>query len=416
MRFHKYQPITEVRRLNDPTYVYSEDRDKKTDEIKSVTVELAGRVSERLTKKIKEYAKICDMFKQIQEERDKLNEELGVECSDLFDTDDALYTRYVKTVYIMQLTLSAQMPKTSPDVTAIDYESLSEKLIEMILELAPEMKSKVDELLTAYTTVTKGVTKTAPLKLGWAKNKDKEEVKKTKAKLSGQMNENIFTDIGKFITGVVAKLRNSFNRFFSKFDTHIAKAMQMASELGIVYESAMIKERNQTIPTFDKFLNESSVGNFVIYAESKRGNKFYLADAKSMSEAKKIQKEFLLKVSNSLNFDAVGIESTRYWDEYEHNNQTMFYAKDASTGVKLAIVFDDRKNCYFVNDGHRTKSLSFDEGRAKIENGLWIPVHERTLSADAFNDPHFYEAVIKESLNENSLETTLREFVNKYYK
>lgn len=110
-----------------------------------IIVKLTGTESARYTKMAKRYTEINSELKKLQEERDKMNDDIKKDIlENYFDAEDAVATRIIETI-----SLTAQLAKTSTPSPKID----NDKVLDALLELMPDLKDKVKELQKQFTSI-----------------------------------------------------------------------------------------------------------------------------------------------------------------------------------------------------------------------------------------------------------------------
>ena len=135
------QLLKEARR-DDLTYTPKEVKGK----VERLTVTLTGSDSKSFTVLAKRYTELDESIKALDEEKKKINVQLRAKVVDMFDAEDEVLTRVVETV-----SFSAQVAKQSEAGSSTDYEAIIKQLLEMV----PDLKSKVDTLTKTYTKATK---------------------------------------------------------------------------------------------------------------------------------------------------------------------------------------------------------------------------------------------------------------------
>lgn len=149
----KEVPINEARRSN---LTYTEKKVKG--ELDRVIVTLEGKDSELFTKMGKNYKRIKTQIERLEKLQSNLNKDAKEAVADLFEANENVLTRVVDTVSI-SLTLS-KLPEVKDKVT-VDHEAI----IKALLELQPELSSKISELTEKFTKVSAGVPKPESLRI-----------------------------------------------------------------------------------------------------------------------------------------------------------------------------------------------------------------------------------------------------------
>lgn len=111
-----------------------------------VTVTLGGQYSGIITKLANEYNELGATIDQLSQRRDELNLRAKEEGEYLFDAEDEVLTRVIDTVSAT-LTISKKIvdKKSSVDM---------DKVVSDLVELMPELKEKIDEIIKANTKIT----------------------------------------------------------------------------------------------------------------------------------------------------------------------------------------------------------------------------------------------------------------------
>lgn len=217
----------------------------KKGEIDKVIVSLEGNKSGTMTKLAKRFKEIDKQLKQIEKEHDKVKDEAKDIVSGLFDAEDEVYTRVVRTASLA-LTLSKSIKHTS-DV--VDYEKIANELISL---LDGELLQKAEEIKKKYTI------------LG--------SVQKATPKLSVKVEESKFTDF-------VQKVATYFDNFAAKF-----------KNWGKEYDKKLdsIEKQMQRVPVTEEEKSTSLLGNIQMLsdiipsgAENKADEVFYRTLGKS---------------------------------------------------------------------------------------------------------------------------------------
>lgn len=117
---------------------------KTKGEITKVVARLRGNESRSFTQAARHYERIQRHEEKLKAMRDKLNSEMKDRMAEIFTAEEAVLTRVMETASLT-MTLSAQKPSSKVN---------HEKVLEDLLALAPELESKVAELVEKHTKVT----------------------------------------------------------------------------------------------------------------------------------------------------------------------------------------------------------------------------------------------------------------------
>jgi hypothetical protein len=129
----------------DPELKYTEKKVK--DKIDRVIVALEGNQSGKFTKLAKRYKILQRAFAVLTEKQSQLNAQIKDQALEFFNAEDEVLTRVVETISLT-ITISK---KTVTTTTKVDYDAILAQLVEMV----PELKDKVDELIAAHTEIKK---------------------------------------------------------------------------------------------------------------------------------------------------------------------------------------------------------------------------------------------------------------------
>lgn len=168
--------VTESR---NPNLEYTEKQVKGN--IDRVTVELAGKDSEKFTKLGKKYFELAAGIEAIEKLRLDLNEQIKKEAGELFDATDELYTKVIET---SQFTLTVSKKPVATKTVSTNYE----KVLDGLLQLMPELTEKVDALKEQYTTIKENPPKDVSLRVAMKESALKDVWQSFKKKWSSFKN------------------------------------------------------------------------------------------------------------------------------------------------------------------------------------------------------------------------------------
>jgi len=172
---------------------YSEKMAK--DQIDKVIVELAGTQSAIATKLAKKFKVIKEAAAKLKSQEEELNVEAKDLVSNLFDAEDVVYTRIVKTCSLtIQVSKEYQRETTKVDTDGIMAD---------ILKLAPELEDKIKEIVKARTKITKSNVMSAL----------------TIKSESITLDEGVLDSIKKFFVDLLSKFQLWAKSFDTKLDT-----------------------------------------------------------------------------------------------------------------------------------------------------------------------------------------------------
>jgi len=140
----KLQQLVEAR---NPSLSYTEKSVKNV--LDRVILELSDSESASMTKLLKRYERLDKSTKLLKESRDVINTKIKLIADDLFNAEDEILTRVVKTVsYTM--TLSKAVKAEDKEVEhKINYEAAFNELTKLV----PELDDKVKEITEKYTSL-----------------------------------------------------------------------------------------------------------------------------------------------------------------------------------------------------------------------------------------------------------------------
>ena len=132
-----------------PGLEYEEKLKSKSDPtIDKVTLKLAGKDSEIMTKLSNRYKRLDNLQKAITEQRNTMNATVKDKMSDLFDAEDIFRTRVIETISAT-MTLAKQGDKTpASSKIVVDHEKVAAELLAL---LEGELLEKGKLILSKYT-------------------------------------------------------------------------------------------------------------------------------------------------------------------------------------------------------------------------------------------------------------------------
>lgn len=133
---------------------YELDTTKKTGEIKAVIAKLQRQEASAFTKLASRYLRTVRLMKTLDQKKKELNKNIKELAENLFDAEDMIYKRLIKTLSLT-VTLSAAGEK---QVEEFDEEGYITELEEIVEGLGTDL----EELKAKYTTLT---TSKVPTKL-----------------------------------------------------------------------------------------------------------------------------------------------------------------------------------------------------------------------------------------------------------
>lgn len=113
-----------------------------------VTATLSGTRSGIYTRIANRYKRIDVLIDKLQEQRNRLNEQVKEHVVDLFDAEDECLTRVVETVSLT-VTLSKRTPAGSKEISDFDTEGFLEELYSTF----PDLEKQLNYLKDKYTTL-----------------------------------------------------------------------------------------------------------------------------------------------------------------------------------------------------------------------------------------------------------------------
>ena len=158
-----------------------------------VTAQLLKNQSVAWNRLSKQYAELDQSMKDLIEQRDRLNSDLKLKATDLFDLEDEVLTRVIET---SKLTITLSKKSFKPASTKVDNNAVVQDLLNA--DLVPALKKMVDKLIKTHTSVV-----------------DASEVPE---KMSVKVNEGVVDSVKQFITRAISALRGMFDLFDQRFD------------------------------------------------------------------------------------------------------------------------------------------------------------------------------------------------------
>jgi hypothetical protein len=128
-----------------------------------------------------------------------MNDDLKSELVDLFDAEDAVFTRVVETV-----SLTASLAKQSEDSTKTDDTKVVERLLE---DATPELKAQIEKLRKLFEKTV--AAKSPALKV---------EYPGMPGKKRGQVDEGVVSITLAALKGLLARKLREFRSWATKYD------------------------------------------------------------------------------------------------------------------------------------------------------------------------------------------------------
>jgi hypothetical protein len=141
---HSLKEFLFEERKEDVVYVEK----KAKNEINKVIAELKGHEASVMSLLARRFDRLNTAIKLMGKKRDDIKKDLKERVAELFNAEEEVLTRVVDTA-AFTLTLN-KVTKKAETKTVIDYESIAEKLCELIPD---ELQAKVDEIIAAYTKI-----------------------------------------------------------------------------------------------------------------------------------------------------------------------------------------------------------------------------------------------------------------------
>lgn len=202
----KYTKIlTEARITDNPEVSYQlkgkSGAAEKRGEFEKAIVTLSGSKSGVFTKFAKAYKEIDEKVKEVEALKDSLNEKVKNSVDELFDVEDAVYTRVVESVSMV-----ATLSKYSPEVTTQESDFDAEEFVNELFQIAS------DDLLPVLNTLKQKYTKII--------EKTKKEVpSRLTVKTQESVNDNeVYPDLKEWADNLSDKLNFKIADFDSRMD------------------------------------------------------------------------------------------------------------------------------------------------------------------------------------------------------
>lgn len=187
---------------------------EKRGEFEKAIVTLSGSKSGVFTKYAKAYKEIDDKAKEIEALKDSLNEKVKNSVDELFDVDDALYTRVVESVSMMA-TLSKYSPATTSQESEFDINGFVTELFEIATDdLLPMMNA----LKQKYTKIVEKTKKEVPSRLT------------IKTQESTNMDNNSYPDLKQWADNFSEKMNSRLVNIDSKMDYLVSRLPKEISQ------------------------------------------------------------------------------------------------------------------------------------------------------------------------------------------
>ena len=206
----KLMMIAEGRQTDNPDVSYELSGTTKKNTLAGIFAKIAatvkGRTSEQYTKLAKKFMEIDVLTKQLGEMRDAANEEAKDMIEQLFDAEDAVYTRYIDTVSLA-ITMSKDQEATSSESSDLNVNGFLEELMTLV---GNDLQPAVEKLLVQHTKIT---TKTRAGQRG-----------RVSVKLPTPIQESEMTDkIVNYANVFAGKVMNFLGRYDKKLAAISAK-------------------------------------------------------------------------------------------------------------------------------------------------------------------------------------------------
>lgn len=133
------------RRLKDPDIKYQEIRKKRSGELVKVIAILSKSKSAEFTRLGRNLKRLEFLSKQTAKLKEELKKDSRLNIAALFDAEDSVVVRVVKTVSFM-----LQLSKKPAPVSTVSYKGVLEDLQK---ELTPKLNKRLQELIKIHTTV-----------------------------------------------------------------------------------------------------------------------------------------------------------------------------------------------------------------------------------------------------------------------
>lgn len=205
MTFRETLVLSEARR-EDLKYTDKVVKNK----VDRVIVELSGSDSATMTKLAGRFERLEKALKTMATKRDELKDQLKEKVTDLFNSDDVIYTRVVETTsFSMTLSKLVKSSEQDPKVV-VNYEKIAEELAKLI---PAELQAQVEAVTKMYTEVSIAADKAPALRV--------------KSKVDESLNEGIL-DMIKGMAAKVTKWVKSMATWAVGYDRKLATLKQKA--------------------------------------------------------------------------------------------------------------------------------------------------------------------------------------------
>ena len=197
--------ISEDRKTGNPDYKYVSTGKTKgktaAGEFSKVTATVSGKSSAALTRLAKKFNEINQLNKRIKILRDDANQEAKDQIAEVFDAEDAAYTRYIDTVSL-GISMSKDIEQTDVDVIDVDQASFINELFDVVdAELLPV----ISDLLKKHTKITRKI-------------KVAQQGRLTVKLPEGVLNESVWSVISKLSKKIYKMTLGRLRRYDAKLD------------------------------------------------------------------------------------------------------------------------------------------------------------------------------------------------------
>lgn len=221
MTFRETLVLSEARR-EDLKYTDKVVKNK----VDRVIVELSGSDSATMTKLAGRFERLEKALKTMATKRDELKDQLKEKVTDLFNSDDVIYTRVVETTsFTMTLSKLVKSSEQDPKVV-VNYEKIAEELAKLI---PAELQAQVEAVTKMYTEVSIAADKAPALRV--------------KSKVDESLNEGIL-DMIKGMAAKVAKWVKGMATWAVGYDRKL-NALKQKAGVTAVTEGYDISEKNR---------------------------------------------------------------------------------------------------------------------------------------------------------------------------
>ena len=169
-----------------------------TDDKDSVTASITGKTSGNITKLAKQYMKVRELESQLKQEKDSMTENIKSIADDLFKAEDALKTKYIKTVSA-SMTITKDISPSKKE--EFDVEGFFNEVYEL---LDKDIVSQLEDLKQKYINI-----KTIPGRKG--------SLRDVKMKESF-VTENFMTNLKNWAKDFANKIMRRLPLFDKKFE------------------------------------------------------------------------------------------------------------------------------------------------------------------------------------------------------